>query len=230
MPLAIHARAKSDLAQKRDGAGLQHAGANPRQHVGAALPFQHDAVDAVAMENMRQKQAGRTTADDRHLGSRRRFHCRWDSWRALRQVLHSQPIGVCLSGGRLRLRRLCRQLDRHLLHVISFGSDPIRFRRLVRTGRRTSTCGISDKGRSKRLTLSQPLIRSFGLGAMKGRPTLGRAPQNRSKSGSFAMIDRDPPCFIARQLLHRSAHEPCALFSIRVRVHVPSEQIYRSRA
>ena len=72
---AIHARTKSDLAQERDGAGLR-ASANTRQHVGAALPFKDDAVDAVSMKYVRQKQAGRTTADDRHLGSRRRFHCR----------------------------------------------------------------------------------------------------------------------------------------------------------
>ncbi len=69
MALAIHARAEADLAQQFDAAGLQHAGANPRQHIGAALPFQHDAVDAVAMEDMRQQQAGRAAADDRHLGS-----------------------------------------------------------------------------------------------------------------------------------------------------------------
>ena len=73
---ALYARAKSDLAQKRDSAGLQHAGANTRQHVGAALPFKDDAIDAVSMKNMRQKQAGRTTADNRHLGSRCRFHRR----------------------------------------------------------------------------------------------------------------------------------------------------------
>ena len=76
MPLAMHARAESDLAQKRDSAGLQHTGANACQHVGTTLKFENDAVDAVSMENMRQKQAGRTTADDRHLGSYRRFHCR----------------------------------------------------------------------------------------------------------------------------------------------------------
>jgi hypothetical protein len=31
---------------------------------------------------------------------------------------------VCFSGGRLRLRRLCPH--RHLLHVVSFGSEPYR--------------------------------------------------------------------------------------------------------
>ena len=50
--LAVHALAEADLAQQRDAAGLQHAGANPLQHVGAGLPLQHDAVDAVAIENV----------------------------------------------------------------------------------------------------------------------------------------------------------------------------------
>ena len=76
MPLAIHPLTQSDLAQQRDGAGLQHAGADALQHMAAALSFQDNAVDAIAMKNMRQKQAGRTTADNRHLGSRCRFHRR----------------------------------------------------------------------------------------------------------------------------------------------------------
>jgi hypothetical protein len=37
--------------------------------MGAALAFQHDAVDAVAPENMGEQQPGRTAADDRYLGS-----------------------------------------------------------------------------------------------------------------------------------------------------------------
>jgi hypothetical protein len=39
-----------------------------------ALSFQYDAVDAVSMEHMGQKQAGGTTADDSHLRSRRHLH------------------------------------------------------------------------------------------------------------------------------------------------------------
>jgi hypothetical protein len=49
---AVHARAEPDLAQQRDGAGLQHSGANAPEHVGAALPFQHDALNAVAVKDM----------------------------------------------------------------------------------------------------------------------------------------------------------------------------------
>src|SRR5262249_56373025 len=73
MPFAIHARAQADLTQKRDRAGLEHAGTDSFLHVGAALAFEHDAVDAALIENMREQQAGRSAADDCHLGSRR--HC-----------------------------------------------------------------------------------------------------------------------------------------------------------
>src|SRR5215472_9179163 len=77
MPLAIHSLAQSDLPQQRDGAGLQHPGANSLQHMAAALSFQENAVDAVAVKNMGQEQTRRAAADDRHLGSlRRRCHCR----------------------------------------------------------------------------------------------------------------------------------------------------------
>src|SRR5262245_13751051 len=77
MPLAIHSLAQSDLPQQRDGAGLQHPGANSLQHMAAALSFQENAVDAVAVKNMGQEQTGRAAAYDRHLGSpRRRCHCR----------------------------------------------------------------------------------------------------------------------------------------------------------
>ena len=47
MSLAIHARAKSNLTQKLNGTGLEHTSANSSQHMGAALPFQHDGVDAI---------------------------------------------------------------------------------------------------------------------------------------------------------------------------------------
>ena len=56
VPLAIHAGAQSHLAQQRDGARLKHASPDPPQHVSAALPFQHDTIDAVAMEDVRQKR------------------------------------------------------------------------------------------------------------------------------------------------------------------------------
>ena len=184
------------------------------------------------MKNMRQKQAGRTTADDRHLGSRRRFHCRWDllacptsssAFLTHRGVLKRWAAAVAApvppAGQAPTTRRQFRQRPYPL--------PPSRPNRPAH-----KHFGISDKGRSKRLILSQPLISIFRAGGYEGAANARarQRPQNRSKSGSFAMIDRDPLCFIARQLLHRSAHEPCARFSTRVRVHVPSEQIYRSRA
>ena len=52
MPLAIHPRTQSYFTQELDRAGLEHAGPNSPQHMSTALPFQYDAVDAVAMENM----------------------------------------------------------------------------------------------------------------------------------------------------------------------------------
>src|SRR6516164_2964523 len=77
MPLAIHSLAQSYLPQQRDGAGLQHPGTNSLQHMAAALSFQENAVDAVAVKNMGQEQTGRAAADDRYLGlPRRRCHCR----------------------------------------------------------------------------------------------------------------------------------------------------------
>ena len=69
--LAVHATAQSDLPQQRDAPSLQHARANPRQYVGAALAFEDNAVDAVATENVGEQQPGRAAADDRYLGSGR---------------------------------------------------------------------------------------------------------------------------------------------------------------
>ena len=66
---AVHARAQPDLAQQRNGAGLEHAGANPLQHVarGSAAPAR--SVDAVAVQDMGQQKAGRSASDDGNLGA-----------------------------------------------------------------------------------------------------------------------------------------------------------------
>jgi hypothetical protein len=74
MPLAIHPHTQSDFTQELDRAGLQNARPNSPQHMSTALPFQYDAVDAVSMEHMGQKQAGGTPADDSHLRSRCHLH------------------------------------------------------------------------------------------------------------------------------------------------------------
>ena len=44
------------------------------QHMSTALAFQYNAVDAVSMEHMGQKQAGGPPADDSHLRSRCHLH------------------------------------------------------------------------------------------------------------------------------------------------------------
>ena len=67
LAFAIHAFAEPNLAQQRNGAGLEHAGANPFQHVRAGLALQHDAIDAVAVENVGEQQARRPAADDGDL-------------------------------------------------------------------------------------------------------------------------------------------------------------------
>ena len=49
-PLAMGPRADADLVQQFDRALLEQAGADPRQHVFAGLPFQDHVVDAAAMK------------------------------------------------------------------------------------------------------------------------------------------------------------------------------------
>ena len=66
---AVHALAQSHRAQQLDRARLQHAGADPPQHVRTALPLQHDRVDPLAIEHVGEQQPGRPAADDRHLGA-----------------------------------------------------------------------------------------------------------------------------------------------------------------
>ena len=48
--LAMGPRAGADLVQQLDRAFLEQAGADPRQHVFAGLPFQDHVVDAAAMK------------------------------------------------------------------------------------------------------------------------------------------------------------------------------------
>jgi hypothetical protein len=76
MAFTIHTLPESDRTQQIDCSGLQHAGPNPLQYTLAALPFQHDAIDAISIEDMGQKQSSRPAADDCHLGSHRHFHGR----------------------------------------------------------------------------------------------------------------------------------------------------------
>ena len=61
----IHAR----LTQQRHGAGLEHAGADAAEHVVGGLPLQDHRVDAGAMQQLAEQQAGGASADDRDLGT-----------------------------------------------------------------------------------------------------------------------------------------------------------------
>ncbi len=53
-----------------DGALLEHAGAHATLDVVTAPRLQHDAIDARAIEKMREKQSRRTGADDGDLRAR----------------------------------------------------------------------------------------------------------------------------------------------------------------
>ena len=71
MAIAVHAFTQAILAQYFHRALLEHAGANPRQHILAAPRLEYHAVDSRAMQDFREQHAGRSAADDRHLS----FHC-----------------------------------------------------------------------------------------------------------------------------------------------------------
>jgi hypothetical protein len=73
MAFATHPFAEADSPQQVDRSRLQGTGPNTLQHMLSGLPFQYDAIDAISMEDVGQKQAGWPSSDDRHLGSH--FHC-----------------------------------------------------------------------------------------------------------------------------------------------------------
>ena len=65
--LAQHALPHSRLDEQIRRALLEHAGANPVLDVVAATVLEDDRLDAFALEQARQRQPGRSGADDRHL-------------------------------------------------------------------------------------------------------------------------------------------------------------------
>ena len=67
MTFAIHALARARIAQHLNGAEFEHPGADALQHVGFRLPLDDDAVDSMAVQQMREEQASRAAADDRDL-------------------------------------------------------------------------------------------------------------------------------------------------------------------
>src|SRR4029077_1275188 len=83
-----------ELGHQVDGALLQHAGAHAVLHVGAAARFEHDAVDALAVEQMREEEPRRPRADDPDLRVHRvpgQEKTAAASWTAAGRVFKSFP-------------------------------------------------------------------------------------------------------------------------------------------
>ena len=72
--LGVHPLADAGAAQHLDRAPLEHAGADARQHVLAALAFDDDALDARLVQNQRQQRSGGPRPDDRDPSGQRVPH------------------------------------------------------------------------------------------------------------------------------------------------------------
>ena len=66
---AVHARADAGLVEQIHRALLDDAGADAAEHIVAGLPLQDDVVDAGAVQQLPEQQAGRAGADDGDLGA-----------------------------------------------------------------------------------------------------------------------------------------------------------------
>ena len=62
--LAVQAIAQAVIAQHLHRSGFEYARADTAQVVVPGLTFQHDAVDAICVQDMRKQQAGRPAAND----------------------------------------------------------------------------------------------------------------------------------------------------------------------
>src|SRR5690606_6267759 len=67
--LALEPRGHPRRTQDRHRALLDHAGTHAAEHIFAAAPLEDDALDASAIEKLREQEAGRPRADDTHLCS-----------------------------------------------------------------------------------------------------------------------------------------------------------------
>ena len=102
---APHAR----FAQDRDSALLDDARAHSSEHVVAAAPFEHDAVDARTLEQLREQQARWPRADDADLSS-----CGWAcGFGVLRQRVGDQRL--CIGGAGVVYREPPGRDDRDVL-------------------------------------------------------------------------------------------------------------------
>ena len=61
--------ADAGLVEQVDRALLEHAGADAAAHVVARCALEDHAVDAVAVQQLPEQQAGRAGADDHDLGA-----------------------------------------------------------------------------------------------------------------------------------------------------------------
>ena len=65
--LAAQPLVEPKLGHQVDRALLQHAGTHAVFHIGAAARFEHHAVDALAIKEMREEKTGRSRTDDPDL-------------------------------------------------------------------------------------------------------------------------------------------------------------------
>ena len=70
-PFGVDPLAETYRAQKVDDALFENAGTNARDHVLLRAVLEHDRLDPLAVEKMREEQPGRPCADDPHLRPRR---------------------------------------------------------------------------------------------------------------------------------------------------------------
>ena len=68
LTVAVHSLAHASRPQQLDGTPLEHASAYAAQHVLAGVPLQHDALDPVPVQDLREQQPGRAASDNRNLG------------------------------------------------------------------------------------------------------------------------------------------------------------------
>ncbi len=70
--LAPHALADACPVEQVDRALLEHAGADALLHVLAAARLEHDGLDALQLQEPREREAGRAGSDDADLGAHQR--------------------------------------------------------------------------------------------------------------------------------------------------------------
>ena len=75
--LPVGALADARVAEQVDRALLEHAGADPVLDVVAAAALEHDRLDARAVEQLGEREAGRAGADDPDLRPHRSNSAAW---------------------------------------------------------------------------------------------------------------------------------------------------------